>query len=434
MAIIQSSERCPVLTWVQLILLTLLSLLFWYLRISYWNEITEAPFSDMADYWEISKRFLCCAMLNHTEFWQTYLKPALPVVGAAVFSFTGPENLVAWRIFLALLLFISLLWLGRELFISTKSFWLMFGLLAAVTLAKSSIFWSYKFATEGLGEALLYLVCAGTMNIYRRGVAWRAAVGLGLATIVALYNRPNIILIVPLIALAISIKGLSWSSIKTLRSYLPNLTGLALGALLVVVPFALRSYQLYGAPLFSPTQGPYSFLWEFGAVSIVDPVSGEKITRTAQELQAEAPQKFQNDFQAAQYAKVFVRSWMAENWNDLYPRLIRNRFFSTIEKRDIALSRVPRTTLFQGWQEHILIDKSWFFFAVGSIGLLIMAFVYGGGLYIVAGSALLPWLFGIFFSSDPRLLEPSLPLVLFGNIALVVVGVRSVLRKRLRVS
>ena len=119
-----------------------------------------------------------------------------------------------------------------------------------------------------------------------------------------------------------------------------------------------------------------------------------------------------------------MRSWIAENWNDLYLRLIHNRFFSTVEHRDIALSKVSRTQLFETWQEHILIDKSWLSFAFGCFGLILMAWFYGGAHYIIAGSALLPWLFGIFFSSDPRLLEPSLPLVLFGNITLLVMALK----------
>jgi hypothetical protein len=408
---------------VQAVLLTIVLVLFWYLRATYWNVTNEQPFSDMADYLAISERFLCCGMLEHSPFWRSYLKPALPVFGAGVFSIVGEGNLLGWRIFQTGFLFISLLWFGRELLIATSNHWVTIGLYLTVAISKSSIFWSYKFATEGLGEALLYLVCAATLHLYRRGTSLVWSTTLGVVTMFALYNRPNIILIVPLILLAISCHSLPWPRFRQMLTYLPNMLGLAVGFALLAIPFAMRAQGLYGAALFSPTQGPYSFLWEFGAVTVVDQ-NGEKVTRTAQELQAEAPSKFENDYQAANYAKTFVNAWLAENWNDLYPRLIRNRFFSTIENRDIALSRVPRTKLFDSWHESILIDKTWAFFFIGAAGLIIMTFVYGGGLYVVAGSALLPWLFGLFFSSDPRLLEPSLPLVLFGNIALIIVCVR----------
>jgi hypothetical protein len=154
-------------------------------------------------------------------------------------------------------------------------------------------------------------------------------------------------------------------------------------------------------------------LWELGAVPTKDP-TGAPSTRTAQQLQAEAPQLFRNDYEAATYAKSIVRSWIADNWKTQYPLLIRNRFFSTLEDREISLSKVSRSRLFAEPFDWILLDKSPLLFLLGSLGLLGLALKYGGALYIIPSMALLPWLFGICFMGDPRMLEPSLPLILFG--------------------
>ncbi len=397
------------------------AILFWYLRASYWDLISEEPFSDMADYKAQAERFLCCGMLEHSSFWKSYLKPSLAVFGAGVFAVVGEGNMFGWRIVLGCLTFFSLLWLAREIAWYTRSWWLGIACLAVVAISKSSIFWSYKFATEGYAEALLYLLCACVLCLHRsRRPRYLAHVFLGIVAMAALYNRPNVALGMPLIPLSILMSkrepGAGW-----LKGWnFSSLIAFGIGCALVVVPYVARGYNLYGAFLASPTQGPYSFLWELGAVPITLE-DGTVVQKGAVDLQNEAPQKFANDYEAANFAKMAIRQWMAANWDDVYPNLIRHRFFSTIESKDIALSRVPRATLFPGWQENILIDKTGLFFALGCVGLLLFACTRRGPLYIITGSALLSWLFAIFFLSDPRVLEPSLPIVLFGNVALIFV-------------
>lgn len=391
------------------------SISYWALRFAYWRSTNEEPFSDMADYLAIAERFRCCWSLSMSDFWVSYMKPTLPALGGLLFSATKGIDLDAWRLSLAFLTFTSLLWLAWEIRIATRSHVYPIGLLFSVSLSKSSIFWSYKFATEGLGEALAYVVCATLLFVFRSKDSGLRSALLGFTATLALYNRPNLAPVMPILAVASSFRASLPRRTFSLR--FRNLVGFSLGCSALIIPWVLRSYALYGAILLSPTQGPYSFLWELGAVPTKSP-TGASSTRTAQQLQEEAPQLFRNDYEAATYAKSIVGSWISDNWKDLYPRLIRNRFFSTIENREIALSRVPRTKLFSESFDWILLDKSPLLFLLGAFGLLCLALKYGGALYIIPCTALLPWVFGIFFMGDPRMLEPSLPLILFGVFAL----------------
>jgi hypothetical protein len=390
------------------------------MRIHYWQVTAEEPFSDMADYLAIADGFRCCWTLSQSDFWQSYAKPALPVVAGFLFSAIGDTSLDAWRIALALTTFLSVLWLARELYLASRHCIYSIALIGCVALAKSSIFWSLKFATEGLGEALIYLVCAALLYSHRaKDSIWPSFI-LGLASALALFNRPNLILVMPIIFFAGTVKLFTMRRMPIFR--LKNFCGLTLGCFCMVLPLAIRAYSLYGTVTLSPTQGPYSFLWELGAVPLTLP-SGERTTRTAQQLQEEAPKLFSNDLEASRYAKTVVRGWIAQNWRDFYPRLIRNRFFSTIEQRDIALSRVPRAKLFSGSLDRLLIDKSPLFFVLGAIGLALLALRFGGALHILFATTILPWGFGILFMGDPRMLEPSLPLLLFGGAALTIMVV-----------
>jgi hypothetical protein len=391
---------------------------FWLLRLRYWGITKEEPFSDMADYLAIADRFRCCWSLAQSDFWVSYAKPTLPALAGFLFSATGGINLDVWRFSLATFTFLSLLWLARELYLKTGKHSYPIALIGCVALSKSSIFWSYKFATEGLGEALIYLVCAALLFVQRTKDSVGYSFILGASSILALFNRPNLILVIPVIALMAGTQLTLSKRAVALR--LKVISGFTLGCVAIIAPLALRSLSLYGSIAIAPTQGPYSFLWELGAVPVTLP-SGEKTTRTAQQLQEEAPKLFANDRQASVYAKSVVRDWVVENWNNLYPRLIRNRLFSSIEQRDIALSKVPRVKLFPGRLERILIDKSPVLFIIGSLGLIILALRFHNALFILGASALLPWAFGIFFMGDPRMLEPSLPLILFGCAAVVVV-------------
>lgn len=396
---------------------------FWGLRIHYWRVTAEEPFSDMADYLAIADGFRCCWALSQSDFWQSYAKPVLPAMAGFLFSITGGIDLNAWRLALALTTFLSLLWLAREVYLASRCYMYSLALIGCVAVAKSSIFWSLKFATEGLGEAFIYLVCAALLCTHRtKDSVWPSLI-LGMASALALLNRPNLVLVMPLIFLASTVK---FSGMRRMLSFrLRNFCGLVLGCSCVVLPLAIRTYSLYGTVTLSPTQGPYSFLWELGAVPVTLP-SGEQTTRTAQQLQEEAHRLFANDLEASTFAKGIARTWVAQNWSDTYPVLIKNRFFSTIEQRDIALSKVPRTQLFPGSLERILIDKSPLLFTLGSIGLVFLALRFGGVLHILIATALLPWGFGILFMGDPRMLEPSLPLVLFGNAALAVLIVEGI--------
>ncbi len=396
--------------------------LFWSLRMEYWRITNEAPFSDMADYLATAERFRCCWSLSQSDFWSSYMKPTLPTLGGFLFSLTGEINLPLWRICLGLFTFLAVLGLARELHIATRRHIYSLALILCVALSKSSIFWSYKFATEGLAEAFVYLVCALALLVHRSNDSTVKSLSLGAALMLALFNRPNLLPVVPLVAFA-SLGRLSLSN-RSASLRFKNLLGFGAGCLAIITPLALRSYTLYGTVSLSPTQGPYSFLWELGAVPIRN-ASGETFTRTAQQLQEEAPSQFRNDYEASRYARSIVSGWISENWRDVYPQLIRNRFFGSVQNREISLSKVPRTQLFTGQTERLLIDKSPLLFALGALGILLLSIKYGGALYVIPATALLPWLFGVLFMGEPRMLEPSLPIILFGVPLLVSLFLRS---------
>ena len=399
------------------VLFVIAASIFWGLRGYYWGVTQEEPFSDMADYLAISEKFRCCWSLAQSDFWLSYAKPVLPIVGGLLFSLTDGVNLDLWRASLALITFASLVWLAVEVYLLTTSLTSAFAIAACVGLAKSSIFWSYKFATEGIAEALIYLVCAGVLYAHRAKDSFLTCFFLGLFSTIALYNRPNMILVIPAVFCAVALK--SRVLFKRYSWRWRNLLGLSCGCIAIVALFAIRSYSLYGRISLSPTQGPYSFLWELGAVPVKTP-AGDQTNRTAQQLQEEAPRLFRNDLEAATYAKSVVKTWVIDNWSGQYPQIIRNRIKSSIVKKEIALSKVPREQILPGFLNLILLDKSPVIFILGSIGLILMAVRWRRAFYILPAMALLPWIFGVFFLGDPRMLEPSLPLLIFGNVGLII--------------
>lgn len=401
-------------------------LLFAVLRLTYWGSISEEPFSDMADYFFTAHKFLCCLDLGHSQFWQSYMKPVLPILGAGVFAIFGKENLLAWRFCLAVVTFLSALIFALELRKATKNNIISVGFLIVVAISKSSIFWSYKFATEGIAEALIYCALALSLALLReQRPRPLLALALGVTFMIASYNRPSTIIVAPILALVILLRGASFKNLPSIRQNLPNLLYFTSGVLAIILPFAIRSYSLYGHVLVSPTQGAYSFIWELGKIEVKED-DGSTVTKDVFDLQGEAATKFANDYEASNYARKFARAWLSKNWDGDYPKIIRNRFFTSIWQYDIALSKVPRTQILpDSTAGLLLVDKSPIFILLGAIGLGLFCFSHGLFWIVVPSMAVLPWLFGVFFISDPRLLEPALPLVLFGNIAMIAHIIRA---------
>jgi hypothetical protein len=136
---------------------------FWALRALYWRGVDELPFSDMADFERIALRVLREWSFQHDAFWRSYKMPVLPLLGAGVWGVAGAHNYLAWRIFQTAITCLAMTWLALELRRVTGARWVGVAFVWVVALTRSSIFWSYKYATEGVAEALLYAVCAALL-------------------------------------------------------------------------------------------------------------------------------------------------------------------------------------------------------------------------------------------------------------------------------
>lgn len=407
------------------IILTIAAIfVFWTVRLAYWSSIYEVPFSDMNDLLNTARQVLCCWDFGHSPFWQSYSKPTLPLFGAATLALFG-ENLLAWRFVMGSLCCSALAWMSFEIWHGYRQKFLAIAIIWVVALSKSSVFWSYKFATEGLSEAFTYLVIAQTLYVVRlrnSGKSWWvlgvAALFLGITLVLAMLNRPNALIGViaaPLIILMFPLSQGS-SGVKHSRRMVACFICVC-GIALAWTPWLYRSYKLYGHVVPLTTQGVYSFMWELGQVTIYRP-NGSAIHSSAHELQMTAPVRFKNDYRAYRYASKFVRTWLEEHGTKEYPLMVWNRLKRTVTERPIALTKVPRDQILPGFWNDILLDKNVPVCIIGSLGVLLLP-LYGGALAIFPFVVLGQWFVSILFLGEARMLEPTLPLVIFGNVVAV---------------
>jgi hypothetical protein len=342
----------------------------------------------------------------------------------------GEDNFFAWRVFQALMIFGGVCWTAYELARATGRAWVGVLFLWTVALAQSSIFWSFKFASEGPAEAFTYFAVAVSLaaarSVRRRRTTLFAA---GIVLMIATLNRANSIVAVPAFALVVILQDWGVRDLRYARIG-KSLGAFALGVMLVWAPWLARGYRLYGHLVPLTTQGVYSFLWELGPVTITGD-DGAPVTKDVFALQREAPTTFRNDYDASQYAKKFARGWLQDHWRE-YPGLVLLRFESSLTRRDIALSKVPRNPLFPNWLNRLLLDKSIWACAAGMIVLCLAGIVRPRVLGMIPVVVLGQWLFGVLFLGDPRMLEPSLPFILFAVIFaagfVVEAGLRSARR------
>jgi len=401
---------------------------FWILRIYYWLITKEIPFSDMADYNSIALKILHNLDFSHDSFWQSYQSPGLPALRAIQMAFLG-QSLIGWQIFQTLILFLGLVWLVYEVRKQTKSWWLSLSLLWIVALSKSSIFWSYKIATEGIVEAFSYLAIASTLFSLR--MRKRSAFFLtGIVYAILLLIRPNFFIITPLFIFMFIIQSLYSKNViskKKIQETFVLLGFFSLGIFLLWSPWLFRSYSLYKHIVPFNTHGAYTFLWEIGNVEVK---MNNKIVRTSvQDLQNEAPKKFSNDYAAYTYAEGIVSKWLSKNFNQ-YDDLFIKRLYSSSVKRDIYLTKVSRIQLYPNVVNNILIDKSVLFILLGFIGLLVLTIQFKY-FYIFVIIGIAPWLGSLLALGYPRMFEPSIPIVIFGSMACLLVLEKGI--KRLKI-
>jgi hypothetical protein len=394
-------------------------LTFWVVRLYYWHITYELPFSDMADYVHLGQRVAAHFDFRWDPFWIAFKPPTFPLLLAINFKLFGSDNLLSWRFCQTILLFSSLLWLCREITISTNRHYFGIALLWIVALSKSSIFWSYKPAMESASEAFIYLMIAASMFALRRQKPYLFLL-LGFIYAAGVMLRPQFLLVTALLCGTLLLHGAydrtSW------RKLTLSLFCFVLGGLITWAPWVMRNYRDYGHLVLLTTQEPYTFLWDVGAVTIID-TDGKPITRDAFQLLAQAPTRFRNDDDAAKFANRFVREWLREKRSEL-PAIVWSRAVSTIttpaSNSPSGLTHVSRRQILPGRYNRLLIDKSPVLLVTGIAGLIAFVFLAPMTLNPVAIVPIGQWVLGFSLSSYARLLEPSVPLFLFGNVMWVV--------------
>ncbi|MFN8542840.1 MAG: glycosyltransferase family 39 protein [Candidatus Binatia bacterium] len=391
---------------------------FWGLRARYWSITREAPFSDMADFESIAVGVREHFRFDHTPFWRQYRPPVTPLLRAGVMLLFGRDaSLDAWHWCLAGITCLGLVWLCVELAQATGRRWPALLLLWLVACTKSSIFWSLKMASEGPAEAVLYWAVAATLRALRMPrPGWWLTAGLLYAT--AVLTRPifaPVALLGPPVALVTALleRGRGFVPPITLRRATALAAVMALGVGIGWAPWLVRSYRLYGHVVPLTTQGPYSFIFELGAVTLRPP-DGLPFEATCESLQAEAPSRFPNDYEASRWAQGLVAGWVAENW-PYYLRTYALRIPRTAADLTVTLTRVSRTELFRGPLDQVLPDKTGWLF-LGGIGGLVVATCALPRLSIWALACLGSWVFGMVTIGEPRIVEPIVPMVLAGNL------------------
>lgn len=419
------SGRMPhVISTLHYLLVFLGIIAYWYLRTSYWLVTDELPFSDMADFERIALNILRNGSFDFDNFWRSYKPPTLPALGALIFWIFGEGNYLAWRLFQTILTFLGLLWLSIEIVRVTKVRWHGVALIWFVALSKASIFWSYKFASEGIAEAFIYLCSAGILCSFRtKSASWWVFSGMLCAA--SILNRPNFIVVPGLILLCvITLRSIDASASKRFKLSLAFCAGLAV----MWSPWLIRTYNLYGVPLLGNTSGGYNLIFELGNLTFTDR-EGATVTKNSNQLQAEASHDFQNDYEAQKFAQQVFFEWLSHN-RRAYLNLVLNRIVNAVKMHTVILTKVSRTDLFSGYKDRFLIDKSTAFFIVGATGLLIWATAESYLFLILFLITITPWIFSMFFLSTSRLLDPSLPIILFGSCAWIELCVKLLCRKK----
>jgi hypothetical protein len=277
-----------------------------------------------------------------------------------------------------------------------------------VAITRSSIFWSYKAATESVSEGFAYCLLASALAFARRQ-SLPAALATGVIAVASSLTRANAAPMIPIMGLFVV--GYTWRHGGLSRRMLWIALAYALGVAVTWAPWLVHSYRLYGHPVAFTTQGPYTFLWELGKVKVTL-ADGTPALHDKNDMQAEAAQRFKTDYDASKYGDEVVRGWLRENWRS-YLRLIRPRLLRQISDRGEYLTKLPRDNLF-GIHPEPLLDKSRSAVFMGLGGLVLFVLAYGAWAAPLAILPLVLLSFGALFLGYPRMFDPYLPLSLYG--------------------
>ncbi len=389
---------------------------FWWFRISYWSTNAELPFSDMADFERIAHGIIDDFDFRFDSFWQSYKSPGLPVVGAVVFAAFGKGNYLAWQCVQSSIIFLGVVLLGREISLRAGAAWVGSAVLLIVGLSQPSIFWSLKFATEGICEGFFYLSVALWLMAVRRKQVIPGFLA-GLAAGILCITRPNCVT-VPFIAAGLTF--LMWREPWLLRLRL--IAFLGVGVALIWAPWVARTYYLYGTPVLSNTSGGFSLFFDLGTVTLENQ-DGTRETRSNNDLLAEAPTRFENDYVAHLHAKKFFWAFVQEDPHR-YLRLVLHRIRDGLTQHSVWLTKLPRGDIFGGRKRFLVVDKSPWLLAIGFSGLVIMALLVDVLLIILPLGVLGIWLPTTLVALTSRYLDPMLPVLFIGVLGWGLLGWR----------
>jgi hypothetical protein len=401
--LVKSIERNKAV--VECLFFLIVAALFCGTRLYYWAHISETPFSDMADYVNLGREFAEGQWLLHKQFWGAYHTPGVLLFHAAVINLTGSLSIEALRVSQLVFLGTTLLFLAWQLKQTSGTALTGALLLLVVAVSKSSVFWSYKVGSESVSEAWIYLTIGAALWVYHGYTqVWKYFV-LGLVAMFGVFVRGNSLPLVGVLVLFPLFKLVRTNKKKAAICAV----GYALAVFCIWAPWVGRNYMYCEQFVPLTTQGPYSFLWEFGTVE-VKIKDGRKIVTSVNQLQADAVKQFPSDCKAGQFANEIARSWLMEHLSQ-YPAIIKNRLVRYVTDRTEYLTKVSRTELHPKL-DRILIDKSGVLVVCAVLAGLVLSVCYAW-VRIVFTAVVVSVMFSALFLGYPRMFEPYVPLVTF---------------------
>lgn len=381
-------------------------LLFVAVRLVYWSNVSEEPFSDMADYIHWGRSWAAGNWMMEGQFWGgAYKPPGVPLLYAAVFALTGGHDVDHLRWTQLAISVAGLAFLAWQLVRASGTMVAGLLLILVVTFTKSSVFWSFKVGTEVLSEGLLYLSLGAALWVYRDSARPSKYFLLALVTVFATFVRPNslpLVGVLVLFPLARQFQANRKKAVLCLVAY-------AVSVACIWAPWVVRNYAHCGQFVPLSTQGPYTFLWELGNVNLPGP-DGERMVVHVNQLQADAQHRFANDCEASQYAMGLVKAWLKENITT-YPDFIKSRLLRYTTDRQIDLTRISRSQLHPAL-DSLLVDKSQAQIAIAMVAALGLSLFYTWARIILAAVAA-TLVFSALFLGDARMFEPFIPLFMF---------------------
>jgi hypothetical protein len=429
--------------------------LYWGLRIGYWRETTEAPFSDMGAYIQVADNIVAHRFWGVNNQVHSYFAPVTPTVIALAKLISAEHYHAVYQFIVAVLNFTAVALLGREIakFTGRTAMGWLFCYLVA--LAKPSVFWSLKLSTEGLAEALIHLsVALSLMSIRLRSKILCFASGL--VYLVLCLNRQQFFAGAPLLFLFFAsgpAPSESWRAVRGLfsgstpagariRVLAQSQVFAALflaGVLIAWSPWLVRGYRSYHTFLPTSTSGAGAILWEYGGTPIrvrkyerVEGPNGVIFTDRGM-LGRKIPNDFPNDYQYQEYMRPLSILWLRLNAREL-PLLYTTRLKHLVAVPGASgLTRVSRDQLFLAdytgynlpythvsWLNTILLDKSAVACFLALAGLVVLAWRRWTTALPFATVALCPWAAVVATVGYERAVEPMIPVLLW--LALYALG------------